>query len=118
MASPLVGSGSVSVSGSEFDSSKETFTANCERLEGEHLADATAAVIAVVNKKVAVTISVIGKKIYGTLRDLCSPENPKDKTFQVLCELLQQHLKPKRLEVDSTVVFKKRMKACLITVLV
>lgn len=110
MASPLVGSVG------EFDSSTETFTAYCERLEqyfvanniGEYPADATAAVIAAANKKkVAVTISVIGKKIYGTLRDLCSPENPKDKTFAALCELLQQHFKPKRLEVAESYRFHR-----------
>ena len=50
-------------------------------------------------------ISIIGKKTYGTLRDLCSPENQKDKTFEVLCELLQQHFKPKRLEVAESYRF-------------
>ena len=47
-------------------------------------------------------ISVIGKKTYSTLRDLCSPENPKEKTFEELCELLQQHFKPKQLEVAES----------------
>ena len=95
MASPLLGSIG------EFDSFSETFTAYFERLDqffvandiGKCADDATAAVIRAANqKKVAVMISVIGKKTYGTLRDLCSPENPKEKeTFEVLCELLQQH---------------------------
>ena len=40
-------------------------------------------------------ISVIGKKTYSVFRDLCSPVNLKDETL----ELLQQHFKPKRLEV-------------------
>ena len=35
-------------------------------------------------------IFVIRKKTYGILRDLCSPENPKRKTFEALCELLQE----------------------------
>ena len=52
-------------------------------------------------------ISVIGKKTYSTLRDLCSPENPKEKTFEVLCELLQQHFKPKRLEVAESYRFHR-----------
>ena len=47
-------------------------------------------------------ISIIGKNTYGVLRDLCSPENPKEKTFEELCELLQQHFKPKRLEVAES----------------
>ena len=92
----------------EFDPASETFTAYFERLEqffvandiGQCPADATAAVVQEASKKkVAVMISVIGKKTYGTLRDLCSPENPKEKTFEAIIELLQQHFKPKRLEV-------------------
>ena len=70
----------------EFDTFTETFTAYHERLEqyfvanniGHYPSDASAAVIAAANKKkVAVMISVIGKKTYGTLRDLCSPENQR-----------------------------------------
>ena len=52
-------------------------------------------------------ISVIGKKTYSVLRDLCSPVNPKDKTFEQLCELLQQHFKPKRLEVAESYRFHR-----------
>ena len=52
-------------------------------------------------------ISVIGKKTYSILRDLCSPVNPKDKTFEQLCELLQQHFKPKRLEVAESYRFHR-----------
>jgi len=93
-ASPLLGSVG------EFDLSSETFTAYLERLVANDIEkcadDATATVVwAAKQKKVAVMISVNGKKTYGTLRDLCSPENPKEKTFEVLCELLQQHFKPK-----------------------
>ena len=74
MASPLLGSVG------EFDPASETFTAYFERLEqffvandiGQCPADATAAVVQEASKKkVAVMISVIGKKTYGTLRDLC-----------------------------------------------
>ena len=52
-------------------------------------------------------ISVIGKKTYTVLHDLCSPVNPKDKTFGQLCELLQQHFKPKRLEVAESFRFHR-----------
>jgi hypothetical protein len=95
MASPLVSSVV------EFDTSTETFTAYHERLEqyfvannvGYYLSDASEAVITAAKKRrVAVMISIIGKKTYGTLRDLsilCSPENPKDKTFEELCASLQ-----------------------------
>ena len=52
-------------------------------------------------------ISVIGKKTDSVLRDLCSPVNPKDKTFEQLSELLQQHFKPKRLEVAESYRFHR-----------
>ena len=54
-------------------------------------------------------ISVIGKKTYGTLRDrdLCCPENPKEKTFEALIELLQQHFKPKRMKVEESYRFHR-----------
>ena len=52
-------------------------------------------------------ISVIGKKTYGTLRDLCSPENPRDKTFEQLHELLERHFKPKRLGVAESYRFHR-----------
>lgn len=102
MASPLLGAIG------EFEPSIETFTVYSERLDqffvanniGSYPSSASEAVIpAAEKKKVAVMISVIGKKTYSLLRDLCSPANPKDKTFEQLCELLQQHFKPKRLEV-------------------
>ena len=98
MASPLLGSVG------EFDPSSETFTAYLERLDqffvandiGKCADDATAAVVRAANQKnVVVMISVIGKKTYSTHRDLCSPENPKEKAFEALCELPQQHFKPK-----------------------
>ena len=109
MASPLVGSIG------EFDTATETFTAYHERLEqyfvansiGLYPSDASEAVKAAANKKVAVMISVIGKKTYGTLRDLCSPENPKDETFEQLCELLERHFKPKQLEVAESYRFHR-----------
>ena len=105
MASSLIGSVA------EFDPSSESFTAYLERLDqffvandiGKCADDATAAVVRAANqKKVAVMISVIGKKTYSTLRDLCNPENPPKKTFEALCELLQQHFKLKRLEVAKS----------------
>ena len=100
----------------EFDTSTETFTAYHEGLKqyfvansiGHYPSDTSEAVKAAANKKkVAVTISVIGKKTYGTLWDLCSPENPKDKTFEQLCELLEWHFKPKQLVVAESYRFHR-----------
>ena len=36
---------------------------------------------------------------------MCSPKNPKEKTFEALIELLQQHFKAKRLEVAESYRF-------------
>ena len=100
----------------EFQPLTKTSTVYSERLDqffvanniGSHPTSASEAVIAAAEKKkVAVMISVIGKKTYSVLRDLCSPVNPKDKTFQQLCELLQQHFKPKRLEVAESYRFHR-----------
>ena len=98
MASPLLGAIG------EFEPTTETFTVCSERLDqffvanniGSNQTSALEAVIAAAEKKkVAVIISVISKKTYSVLCDLCSPVNPKEKTFKQLCELLQQHFKPK-----------------------
>ena len=87
----------------EFDPNSENFVVYCERLEqffvanniGQCTADASAdSITAASKRKVAVMISMIGKNVYSVLRDLCSPGNPKDKTFEELCEILQQHFKP------------------------
>ena len=88
MASPLLGAIG------EFEPSTETFTVYSERLDqffvanniGSYPTSASEAVIAAAEKqKVAIMISLIGKKTYSVLCDLCSLVNPKDKTFE------QQH---------------------------
>ena len=110
MASLLLGSVG------EFDPSSESFKAYLERLDlffvandiGKCADDASAAVVRAANqKKVAMMISVIGhgKKTHSTLRDLCSPENPKEKTLEALSDVLQQHFAPKRLEVAKSYRF-------------
>ena len=110
MASLLLGSVG------EFDPSSESFKAYLERLDqfvvandiGKCADDASAAVVRAANqKKVAMMISVIGKKTHSTLRDLCSPENPKEKTFEALSVVLQQHFTPKRLEVAKPYRFHR-----------
>ena len=100
----------------EFDPSTELFTAYLERLEqffiansiGQCSADASQEVIAAADKKkVAVFISVMGKNSYAILRDLCSPDSPKDNSFSQLCDKLKDHYKPKRLEVAETYRFHR-----------
>lgn len=46
------------------------------------------------NKQSALLISVLGPFSYKTLRDLCHPALPKEKTFAELCELLRRQFTP------------------------
>ncbi|CAH3166871.1 unnamed protein product [Porites evermanni] len=114
MASPLLGSVG------EFDPCSESFTANLERFDqffvandiGKCADDATAAAVRAANqKKVAVMISVIGKKTYSTLRDLCSPVNYCNNTLSPNDWKLPN-------PTDFIDVVKKKMRACRFTVLV
>ena len=56
-------------------------------------------------KKVAVTISLIGKIAYSTPNDLCLPDLPATKTYDQLTEILKGYYKPKVLEVAETYPF-------------
>ena len=93
----------------EFDPSTELFI----YLSAELLAAAG-------KKKVAVFIFVMGKNSYViVLRDLCSPDPLKDKSFSQLCDKLKDHYKSKRLEVaekrtDFIEVFRKKMRVFLL----
>jgi hypothetical protein len=57
--------------------------------------------------KLAVTISLIGRKTYATLKDLCVPDKPQDKTFTEVCALLRDYYKPRVLEVAETYRFHR-----------
>ena len=90
------------------------FTDYCERLNSYFVAknigqvadDATEEAKRAANrKKVAVTISFIGKETYKTLKDLCLPKLPADKTYDQLGEILRCYYKPKVLEVVETYRF-------------
>ena len=48
---------------------------------------------------------MIGKKTYSTLKDLCLPDLPADKTYEELTEILKGFYKPKVLEVAETYRF-------------
>ena len=47
-------------------------------------------------RKVPVLLSVIGGKTYDLLRNLLSPADPKDKTFDELVEALKGHFERSR----------------------
>ena len=42
-------------------------------------------------KKVSIFIVSLGKDAYQTMRDLCKPELPNQKTFEQLCEIMEEH---------------------------
>ena len=63
-------------------------------------------------RKVPVTISLIGKQTYSTLKDLCLPNLPAEKTYDQLTEILKGYYKPKVLEV-SIIHFRVKMKLLL-----
>ena len=57
-------------------------------------------------RKVAVTISVMGKSTYSTLKDLCLPDLPAEKSYEEIITILKGFYKPKVLEVAET--YRKR----------
>ncbi|KAL7293237.1 hypothetical protein TKK_0013377 [Trichogramma kaykai] len=46
-------------------------------------------------RKVSVLLTSIGSSVYKTLRDLCSPTLPQEKTYEELCETLKKHYSPR-----------------------
>ena len=46
------------------------------------------------DKKVPVLLSVIGATTYALLRNLVTPDAPKDKDFATLSKLLKDHYEP------------------------
>lgn len=55
------------------------------------------------DRKVAVLITAIGDEAYETLKGLCDPDLPKDKSYSVLCQLLKEQFTKK------ISVFKERV---------
>ena len=96
-----------------FDPNTEQLTSYLERIDMYFIANGIAveeggddsAVAAVDRKKVAIFISVVGKSVYGTLRDLCKPDAPREKDYTELCNVLQEHYSPRKLEVAESFRF-------------
>lgn len=55
-------------------------------------------------KRSALLISVVGNEAYKTLRDLCHPALPKEKSFEELCQLLHKQYAP------QVSLFRERIK--------
>ena len=56
-------------------------------------------------KKVHVTISLLGRQAYSTLRDLCLPSSPSTKTFDEICAFLRNHYQQKVTVVAESYKF-------------
>lgn len=56
-----------------------------------------------IKKRVSALLSLIGQDTYKTLRDLCTPVLPKDKTYEELCGMLGKQFSP------TTCVFRERI---------
>jgi hypothetical protein len=56
-------------------------------------------------KKVAHAIAVMGKSTYDTLKDLCLPSKPTEKSFDETCKLLKDYYKPSVLIVAEAYKF-------------
>ncbi|UYV77890.1 K02A2.6-like [Cordylochernes scorpioides] len=61
------------------------------------------------DKKKAYLLTLIRAKAYEVLKNLCSPELPKNKTFEELTEKLNTHFSPKRSIIVQRFIFFKRM---------
>lgn len=86
-----------------YEQSSESWTCYQERLDQYFVANEVAN-----DKKVPALLSLIGPKTYGVLRDLTSPNLPKEKTYEQLCELLSKHFNPEPLVIAERFRFHKR----------
>ena len=86
-----------------YEQSSESWTCYQERLDQYFVANEVAN-----DKKGPALLSLIGPKTYGVLRDLTSPNLPKEKTYKQLCELLSKHFNPEPLVIAERFRFHKR----------
>ncbi len=87
----------------EYDESEE-WPQYCERLE--NFFDANEVTDG--GKKRAILLTVCGAKIYKLIKDLVSPQKPKDKSFEELTNLVKKHLNP----APSTIVARFKLNSC------
>ena len=74
----------------EFNSQREDWMAYSERLEEYFMAND----IESADKKKAILLSVVGAETYQLIRSLVAPAKPKEKTFDELVKLVQDHHQP------------------------
>ena len=74
----------------EFSSQREDWLGYSERLEEYFIAND----IESSDKKKAILLSVVGAETYQLIRSLVAPAKPKEKTFDELVKLVQEHHQP------------------------
>ena len=74
----------------EFNSQREDWMSYLERLEEYFITND----IKSAKKKKAILLSVAGADTYQLIRSLVTPEKPKEKTFEQLVKLVQEHHQP------------------------
>ena len=99
----------------EYDSTKETFTAYCERTELFFLANdisvdgkGDAEKKKIQERKKAIFLTEVGPEIYSVLCSMISPQKPKDKTFEEISSVLKKHFDPAPLEIAESYRFGTR----------
>ena len=84
----------------EFEVGKDDFDCYIDRMEQYFVANSV-----VEEKHVAVFLTAIGGPAYKLLKNLVSPDAPKDKSFSDLKSTLRAHLKPKPLMIAERFKF-------------
>ena len=75
-----------------FDETNDNWNAYVERIEQYFIANEIKD-----NKQVAVMLSLMGNKTYGSLSNLAAPTKPSSLSFKTIVETLQKHLSPRPL---------------------
>ena len=88
----------------DFDPAVETWEQYAERLQ--HFFDANE--IQDDSRKRSILLSVLTPKNYKLLRSLLSPEQPRDKSFAQIVEVLQKHHTPSPSEIVQRFKFHSR----------
>ena len=91
----------------EFNSQREDWMSYSERLEEYFLAN----YIKSAEKKKAILLSVVGAHTYQLMRSLIAPEKPKEKTFEQLVKLVQEHHQPTPSAIVQRYKFNSRIQS-------
>ncbi|XP_072934962.1 uncharacterized protein [Epargyreus clarus] len=57
--------------------------------------------------KVATLVTLVGDRTYNLMCDLCAPNNPEDKSFKELVEIVKRHLEPQRSKYAEREIFRQ-----------